>query len=107
MSLKCLQEAWSFDIPEYDTVALWRRDNPNADIGDSALLVAQQLIEDVWSTWVTDEAATAINAALAPTTSRTAGHRIDSLLAACDAGPYVTGITSRRMVLSAQRGVFF
>ena len=54
---------WSFDIPEYDTVALWRRDNPNADIGDSAFWWLSTN-RDVWSTWVTPEAATAINAAL-------------------------------------------
>jgi glycine betaine/proline transport system substrate-binding protein len=55
---------WSFDIPEYGTVVAWRGDNPNADDGDSALwwLLTN---EEEWSTWVTDEAAEGIRAALA------------------------------------------
>ena len=55
---------WSFDIPEYGTVVAWQGDNPNADTNDSALwwLINN---EDEWSTWVTDEAAEAIRAALA------------------------------------------
>ena len=56
-------ENWGFDIPEYTTVYLWRLENPNADIADSALWWLNTN-RDVWSTWVTPEAATAVNAAL-------------------------------------------
>ena len=56
-------ENWGFDIAEYGTVAAWRGDNENADIADAATWWLNTN-RDVWSTWVTTEAATAINAAL-------------------------------------------
>ena len=61
---------WSFDIVQYSAVITWQLENPNADTNDSALYWLTNN-EDEWSTWVTDDAAVAIRAAL------TAGDRPD------------------------------
>ena len=55
--------AWTFDVTKYRVVAAWFNDNAGADANDAALwwLSAN---EDVWSTWVTEEAADKIRAAL-------------------------------------------
>lgn len=55
---------WTFDIDRYKTVASWANDNPDATVNDSALWWLKGN-EDVWSTWVTDEALASIQAALA------------------------------------------
>ena len=58
---------WTFDIDRYKAVAAWQNENPEATENDSALWWLKGN-EDVWSTWVTDEAATSISAALAADT---------------------------------------
>ncbi len=55
--------AWTFDIEQYKTVAAWLEDNPNADANDAALWWLSGN-EAVWSTWVTEDAASAIRDAL-------------------------------------------
>ena len=55
---------WTFDIDQYKTAASWANDNPDATVNDSALWWLKGN-EDVWSTWVTDEALASIQAALA------------------------------------------
>ena len=54
---------WTFDVGKYREVAAWLGDNPDADANDGALwwLIGN---EDVWSTWVTEDAASAISKAL-------------------------------------------
>ena len=55
---------WNFDIDVYKTVAAWRAENPDATVGESALwwLNGNQ---DAWSSWVTTDAASKVQAALA------------------------------------------
>ena len=55
---------WTFDISRYKTVAAWQSDNPEATANDAALWWLKGN-EDVWSSWVTSEAAVSVNAALA------------------------------------------
>ena len=54
---------WGFDIDRYKTVAAWQNENSDATANDAALWWLSGNT-DVWSTWVTPEAATAIRAAL-------------------------------------------
>ena len=54
---------WGFTIHLFKDVAAWQRDNPNASINNAALWWLTGNI-DVWSEWVTDEAADAIREAL-------------------------------------------
>ena len=49
-------KAWTFDIPQWQLVVRWKLENPNADTNDSALWWLTNN-EDIWSTWVTDDAA--------------------------------------------------
>ena len=55
---------WTFNIERYKAVAAWANDNPDATNNDAALWWLKGN-EDVWSTWVTDEAQASIQAALA------------------------------------------
>ena len=55
--------AWDFDVDAFSEVAAWQRDNPDADANDAALWWLNSK-SDVWTTWVTDEAATDIQSAL-------------------------------------------
>ena len=67
--------AWTFDVTKYRVVAAWFNDNAGADANDAALwwLSAN---EDVWSTWVTEEAADTRSAPRSTTArSRPAGPR--------------------------------
>ena len=54
---------WDFNVESYKTVARWQHENPDADTNDAALwwLTGNA---DVWSVWVTDDAAAAIRSAL-------------------------------------------
>ena len=54
---------WGFDLSRYKTVAAWQSDNADATVNDSALWWLNSNI-DIWSEWVTDDAASAISAAL-------------------------------------------
>ncbi len=54
---------WGFDIARYKTVAAWASENPDATANDSALWWLNGNA-DVWSEWVTPEAAAAIDSAL-------------------------------------------
>ena len=56
--------AWEFDVGVYRTVAAWRRDNPAASAEDAALWWLNGN-EELWSDWVTAEAAAGVRAALA------------------------------------------
>ncbi|MYD36846.1 MAG: hypothetical protein F4X20_07580 [Dehalococcoidia bacterium] len=56
-------EEWTFDIPQFGTVVAWQQDNPNADTADSALWWLNNN-EDVWSAWVPDDIADAIQESL-------------------------------------------
>ena len=55
--------AWSFDIEQYSGVAVWLQDNPDADPNDAALWWLSGN-DAIWSTWVTEDAASAIRDAL-------------------------------------------
>ncbi len=54
---------WTFDVTKYRAVAAWLSDHPDATANDAALWWLSGN-EDVWSTWVTEDAAAAIRAAL-------------------------------------------
>ena len=54
---------WTFDVTKYRVVAAWLNDNAGADANDAALWWLSSN-EDVWSAWVTEEAADKIRAAL-------------------------------------------
>ena len=56
--------SWTLNVERYKIVANWLNDNPDANINDAARwwLAGH---EDVWSTWVTADAAEAIRTALA------------------------------------------
>lgn len=56
--------AWDMNIERYDAVGKWRRQNKGASINDTALWWLGNNVE-VWSGWVTAEAAEKISAALA------------------------------------------
>ena len=56
-------EQWSFDIPQFGTVVAWQQDNPNADTADSALWWLNNN-ENVWSAWVPDDIADAVQESL-------------------------------------------
>ncbi|MDE2702398.1 MAG: ABC transporter substrate-binding protein [Chloroflexi bacterium] len=56
--------AWDMNIERYDKVGKWRRQNEGASINDTALWWLNTNVE-VWSGWVTEEAAEKISAALA------------------------------------------
>jgi ABC-type proline/glycine betaine transport system substrate-binding protein len=56
--------AWDFNIEVYKEVAAWLQENPDADVNDAAIWWLNSKV-DVWQDWVTDEAAEAIQAALA------------------------------------------
>ena len=55
---------WSFDIAKYKHVAAWMSENEEATANDAALWWLSGN-EDVWSGWVTSDAASSISAALA------------------------------------------
>ncbi len=55
--------AWTFNIERFSSVVAWQQDNPDADVADSALWWLTNN-EDVWSEWVTDDAAEAVRTAL-------------------------------------------
>ncbi len=55
--------AWDMNIARYDAVGKWRQANPDADINDTALWWLNNNV-DVWSAWVTEEAADAVKEAL-------------------------------------------
>ena len=55
--------AWDMNIERYDAVGKWRQANSGADINDTALWWLNNNV-DVWSAWVTEEAAEAVKAAL-------------------------------------------
>ena len=54
---------WGFDLSRFKTVAAWQSDNADATVNDAALWWLNSNI-DIWSEWVTDDAASAISAAL-------------------------------------------
>ena len=54
---------WGFDIDRYKEVAAWQSENTEATVNDSALWWLNGNA-DVWTKWVTPEAAAAITAAL-------------------------------------------
>ena len=54
---------WTFDVTKYRAVADWLNNNAGADANDAALWWLSSN-EAVWSTWVTEEAAEKIRAAL-------------------------------------------
>ena len=54
---------WDFNIEIYKSVARWQAENPDADVKQTALWWLKGNA-DVWGEWVTDEAQTAIQAAL-------------------------------------------
>ena len=54
---------WGFDIDRYKAVAAWQSENMEATANDSALWWLNGNV-DVWSEWVTPEAAAAIDTAL-------------------------------------------
>ena len=56
--------AWDFNIEVYKEVAAWLQENPDADVNDAAIWWLNSNV-DIWEGWVTDEAAEAIQAALA------------------------------------------
>ena len=55
---------WDFTIDVYKSVAAWLRENENASENDAARWWMSGNT-DIWSAWVTDEAAAAVQAALA------------------------------------------
>ena len=54
---------WDFNVEVYKSVVKWRAENESATINDAALWWLKSNA-DTWKTWVTPEAATAIQAAL-------------------------------------------
>ena len=54
---------WGFDLSRYKTVAAWQSDNEDATVNDAALWWLNNNV-DVWSEWVTEDAASAISTAL-------------------------------------------
>ena len=54
---------WDFNIDIYKSVASWQRDNPDADLKQTALWWLSNNA-DVWGEWVTDDAAESIQDAL-------------------------------------------
>ena len=54
---------WDFNIDIYKAVASWQVENPDADLKQTALWWLNGN-DDIWSEWVTDEAAEGIQAAL-------------------------------------------
>ena len=56
--------AWGLDIDRYKEIAVWQRDNPEAGTNDAALWWLQSR-SDIWSGWLTSDAAAAVQAALA------------------------------------------
>ena len=58
---------WGFNIERFSEVAAWQNDNSDASINDAALWWLKQN-SSIWSTWVTSDAADAINESLADNT---------------------------------------
>ena len=56
--------AWDFNIEVYKEVARWQEENSDASSNDAALWWLNSR-SDIWSAWVTEDAAAAIEAALA------------------------------------------
>ena len=56
--------AWNLEIPEYQKALAWMLGNPGAEINDAALWWLSNN-SDIWTSWVTPEAAEAIEEALA------------------------------------------
>ena len=56
--------AWEFKINVYMAVAAWQSENSSASANDAALWWLNSKV-DIWSAWVTDDAAASIQAALA------------------------------------------
>ena len=56
--------AWGFRIGVYREVAAWLDENSDASSNDAALWWLTGNV-DIWSSWVSDDAAAAIEAALA------------------------------------------
>ena len=56
--------AWDMNIERYNAVGKWRRQNEGVSINDTALWWLNNHV-DIWSDWVTEEAAEKISAALA------------------------------------------
>ena len=54
---------WGFDLNRYKTVAAWQSENMDATVNDAALWWLNSNV-DVWSGWVTEDAASAISTAL-------------------------------------------
>ena len=57
-------KAWGFTVPVYEEVAEWLHQNSDATYNDAALWWLNSKT-DIWRAWVTDDAAAAIEAALA------------------------------------------
>ncbi len=57
-------EAWDFNIEVYKEVARWQEENSDASSHDAALWWLNSRSE-IWSTWVTEDAAAAVQEALA------------------------------------------
>ena len=57
-------KAWEFTVPVYEEVAEWLQENSDATYSDGALWWLNSK-SDIWSGWVTEEAAAAIQEALA------------------------------------------
>ena len=55
--------AWDFNINVYKEVAAWQSDNPDATVNDAALWWLNGN-SDLWTGWVTDDAASAVSDAL-------------------------------------------
>ncbi len=55
--------AWGFNIDIYKAVAAWQNENPDASTNDAALWWLNGNVA-VWSQWITDDAADAIESAL-------------------------------------------
>ena len=55
--------AWGFNIEIYKAVAAWQNENPDASTNDAALWWLNGNVA-VWSQWITDDAADAIESAL-------------------------------------------
>ena len=59
-----MMQNWDFNIHVYKTVVRWQGENPDADTNTTAIWWLNSNA-DVWSEWVTEEAAEAIQTALA------------------------------------------